>query len=833
MAEWKCFCVTFASAIRAKANMLTKFYLHYDDTRYELQDDDLYNWDQVTCSYKRANYDGVVRSFTSQFVFINQAMDILRTLYLRDRFNARATISVHTITDCWEWEQRFSCPLDFSTVCWENNTFKINAIDNSLGAMIKANKGSKYEFIIGTDIGRDSVLYYDRVIMQDNVTYKFTQGEQYEDNADIKVTFNAGILPWVGTIGDETSINGAIYWNDDQEDEPESYLLKAEKDIDVSLEYVLEWRTDEGHGGTALEVRVRRNGSFLDVSTVGHLIEANIESRGYVNRGTFTTPAELPDPAIYDNPPLNYCIIGGNVYEIVSNGQGYVWRDTFKRPEEYFAKRKEGKTRLSLKAGDEVVLANTLANGNSAVIRFVESKFVFSWLSRGEPVNVDVFTPKKIGESLLNRITDGKVNVDVVISDYDKRLSGTFLMAAESARGLSDAKFYSSFSEYCDWLSVVFGYEYTIGDPEPSPFRPTVRTCGDYQWSPWAYLDEAFSGETDVNNIVYIPTHARFMYHDPATGKLYTRFPGYEDYNHPETGRPRTDTIFRILALDENGLYYFDDYKGEALYPNRYDHPEESIGNPHQTVHFWHRSELMAPDADVRKITNVSDVQYKVDNSSIYSMIMIGYEKKDYGCFNGRDEFNFNITYTTGCSVTDKTLTLLSKYRCDCYGVEFAIQKRGEETTDSKSDSDVFFILCKNENGKLVPDRTLEIENAISDSVFNGAFSPPYCVMANAGLIGIQAERLTLSFASSEGNSDIVVGGIPMSGNLVLDTPLATSGEVEFSTDIVDDIASADELVEIVDDEGILYRGFLKEVDVNYTRPEGAKYKLIVKEIER
>ena len=174
---------------------------------------------------------------------------------------------------------------------------------------------------------------------------------------------------------------------------------------------------------------------------------------------------------------------------------------------------------------------------------------------------------------------------------------------------------------------------------------------------------------------------------------------------------------------------------------------------------------------------------------------------------------------------------MLSKYRADCYGIEFAVQKRGEETTDSTSDKDVFFVLCKMENGNLIPDRSIEIQNSLTGSVFNGAFSPISCVRANAGYIGLQADSIALKFASSTGNSSIIIGGEAMTSDIELNTPLATCGIIEFTTDEVDDIANVNELIEVVN-EGVLYRGFLKEVDIKYAKTEAAKYKLIVKDIE-
>lgn len=159
------------------------------------------------------------------------------------------------------------------------------------------------------------------------------------------------------------------------------------------------------------------------------------------------------------------------------------------------------------------------------------------------------------------------------------------------------------------------------------------------------------------------------------------------------------------------------------------------------------------------------------------------------------------------------------------------MQKRGQDTTDSTSDKDIFFVLAKIENGNIVPDRSISIKNTISNLVFNGAFSPIACVLANAGYIGMQAKKLHLEFASSTGNSSIVIDGRPMSENIDIDTPLMTCGRISFTTDNVDEPASDNNLVEI-ESGGILYRGFVEEAIFHYATNEAVKYKLIVKDIE-
>ncbi len=711
--------------------MRTKYILHIGSSDYELENDDLVNWDEIRCSYKRASYEGVVRSFTSQFKFANRARTILLELYLSNRYNARASISVHTMNERWTFDKRFECPLDFSTISWDSYTLSINSVDNTLSALIKANKGTTYEFTVGQDIERDGILNFDRIPMMENITYEFTQGEQLSDSAAIVVKFERDKLPFVGLVGKEVSVNQALYWQDDQDIEPTSYLLKAEKDIDVSMEYELEWRTDIGYKVTQLGVVIRRNGVYKDTiysadnGNGGSFVTLGVRQLNEI--GIFDNPGQLPAPSTIESGERQdtYAIINGIVWVLAGRDLS-AWQSTGKSKSDYFVERRIGRVPLELKAGDEVVMIHTIYGGNYeyADICIVKSKFIFSWIGIGKRVSIDLISPRKAAENILSRIAGNDIEVKVEISTHDSRLNNTWLMAAESARGIIGAKFYSSFADFCDWMSTVFGYVYYTG----------------------------------------ITQHS-------------------EDTNVPL-----------------------------------------------QTVYFVHRSELLKDIAVIRRINNCRDIKYSVDTSAIYSTVTVGYDKKDYDSLNGRDEFNFNNTYSTGCSVTDKTLTLLSKYRADCYGIEFAVQKRGEDTTDTSSDKDTFFLLCTRESNGLVPDRSVTIQNSMTGAVFNGAFSPMACVNANAGYIGLQSDCMTLTFASSTGNSTIIIDGVAMIDDIQLDTPLATCGVVEFETDDVDDLASTDEVIEIRDN-GIVYRGYLKEVDIKYAKIEAANYKLIVKEV--
>lgn len=815
--------------------MLTKYCIEIDGEKREIPNSCIRNWDEVKCAYKRADFSGVTRSFTSQFEFVGEAYDMLINLYLRDGFNAVAVLCLLTITDRWEWEERFSAPIDFSSLTWDNHVLKANCIDNSLAALIKANKGTKYEFAVGREIKTGGVFHFDRLPMQENLTYEFTQGGEYNDCADLLVTCKTGENPFLGNVGSELTINKAIDWNDDQTTDADSYLFKAVKDIVITLDYDISWRKDAGtEQATHIGISVRRNGSDVAgcVKNSGGSIEPNLayprKEGNYIDE-YFSDPGALATK--YPNPnDGDWTLIGGIVWYAKYNGSRFNWANSNQTQAEYCTERRFGKRLITLLAGDEVYVYGTPANASFSQFRVVSSKFVFGWLAIGDSVDIPLIKPNTVATALLRKMCGGFINASSYISDFDKRLASTYLMAAESVRGISGAKFYSSFTEFCDWMSTVFGYTYHIGEKEPSRYK-YVRECGEYQVTPWAYEDTFYAGSISTDNIIYIAQHARFFYHERSAGKLYAYWNGHLDYNDATTHHPRTDTLFRIKGLDETSLYYFDEFKAGALYPTLYDQPEESIFKDHQTVRFVHRSEIFKDNGEARRIGHCRELSYTIDSANIYSSVTVGYDKKDYDSMNGRDEFNFNNTYSTGCSVSDKSLSLLSKYRADCYGLEFAVQKRGSDTTDSTSDKDVFFVLCANKNGNLIPDRTVKIENGLTDSVFNGAFSPMACVIANAGFIGKQSRNLHLEFASSYGNGSIVIDGKAMTDDIDLGTPLFTCGKLEFKCEEVDEPLRENEIVE-VESGGVLYRGFIEDAAFRYANNEAVKYKLIVKDIE-
>ena len=820
--------------------MLTKYYIEIDGTKHEIPQRCIKNWDEVKCAYKRADYSGITRSFTSQFEFVNEAYDMIMALYLRDGFNANAILSLYTITDRWEWEERFSAPLDFSSLTWDSHILKMNCIDNSLAAHIKANKGTKYEFAVGDEIPTATPMSYDRIPMVETLTFEII-GESYDDTDAMKVSAPPRKLTisHVGLITESVAVNGFLSYYGDQKAESGERMLEIEKDVTLHIKAGIAFDMINGFQDISVIYNLYRTDTSGNESKLCQIGGKSLFTK-YC--GEYDTPSLLPELGIVAMFSSAFVNSTKSIWEfqpqpLVTEGEGIVkWVDTHKSFDEYMRTINVQEYDVNVFAGDKIWIGvemspfGTLDAPNPVWVNILEQVIEISWGGLGERETINTIKPKDLCEKILNRICMGKISVGVDFSSFDARLANTYLLAAESVRAIAGAKIYSSFTEFVDWMQTVFGYTYFLGPRVKAQFKRTQEYSLEWPISATDHLNHSMCPGGYGRQVVNIKGTPYFAvlgddYNDDKSLNFYTKWEGSESYNDPATGKARLDTLF-YDEYDKNGCFF------DSSYTLKRFEGDVSMGVcDTQTVHFVHRSELFRADSYVRQIPNIREVSYSVEAGAIYSAVTIGYEKQDYEGFNGRDEFNFNNTYSTGHTVNERKLSLMSKYRADCYGIEFAVQKRGQDTTDSTSDKDIFFVLTKMDNGNLVPDRSISIQNTISSLVFNGAFSPMACVLANAGYIGMQAKILHLEFASSTGNSNIVIAGMAMSGNIEIDTPLMTCGRVSFTTDEVDEPATENDLVEI-ESGGIIYRGFVEEAVFKFAKNEAVKYKLIVKDIE-
>lgn len=867
-------------------SMLTKYYIEIDGVKAEVPKGCLKNWDEIKCVYKRSDFSGVTRSFTTQFEFVGEMYDRLMALYLRDGVNARAAISLYTITNEWAWEEQFTCDLDFSSIEWDNYIVKMNCIDDSLASAIKAKKGTKFEFVVGQDIPVASSLQFDRITMRNSCVHEIT-GDETANNSNKVLLYPANLkrLP-TNLIGDgETYENSPILFQDQNDDSGVCFLevVSTAKDVEIDIE--IRVSRPESFGATINGAKIylmsfnkaNKDYNASTYTTLGELLNytSNSESqRTYL--GLFPTFDALKRR--YTTPPNNSWALVGEKWETAK--EAYISPIGNITPKEWIPASPwttynhrggpvKGRGCSQFVFQYKFNLSNV--NTDTCFALFYElsmsdkhggsqfrqksmalsSKIETRWESKAKTISIDALRPTSVLNSLMSKIVENSLNVDAQIKDTDSRIAKTYLFAAESIRNIPGAKFYTSFNDFCDWMETVFGYTYYLGERTKARFKRTQPYSLEWSLGTSHLLHTPCPGGHG-SQVVIIEGTPYFAvmgddYNADGTLNFYTKWNGCEAYNDPETGKARLDTLF--YDEDYNQGRYFDETY--TLQPYAGDVNKGACDS--QTIYFVPRAEIFAGTKTVR-LPNIRELNFSINSGIAYSSLTIGYDKQEYEAECGRDEWNFSAQYTTGVDKFEKKLSLISKYRADCYGFEFLSQERSKDTTDNKSDNTVFFIHCKtNEEEQtdsssdsrgdgddegstivtrsLICDRSATIVGALTDTVFNGEYAPYLCAKANAAYIAAAKCPMTLKFASFDGNTEVSIDGIKGNADLQLNEQLFTLGEVQFSSADVDTKLDVNALYE-VHSNGITYRGFLKEVSFKYAKAETVKYKLIVKEIE-
>lgn len=660
--------------------------------RYRVTDD-LENWDEVKASFKRNDYDGVIRTFSNKFSFAGDARILLLKQYDEDYLNASASIIISTRNNSWLYNERFSCALNFSTLQDNGSILQINAVDDSVASMIKAKRGTQYEYPV-EEVKSPIPLVYDGLELSESAKWLST-GDIYN-----------------GEIGDLLDNDKYVYANFSSNWQPMQLYTEA---TDINI-------------GNATEILDQSYMAFQDQYLDG---DGNVAD-GYKDENTIVTALKSVKLSVDIN--FNFFIryqslAWGSAHGVAlrlakigtDNKTTTVIIEHFWTTPEETLQEKEYSEHFDvpLDKGEKLVLMCklecTLIGGGSARVYYPmssDSRVTVSWKNRINPVEMDVIKPDTLLNRLLKSINGEKDGLTGVIEGTgDRRLDNCMLLAAESARKIPGAKIYTSFTKFASWMSYVFGYAYDI------------------------------SGNT--------------------------------------------------ITFRHRGKYFSDDV--------------------------------------VKKIDDLSDYEMKVNSALVYSRIRIGFDKQDYDTANGKDEFRFTNEYTTGVTMTDNSLEMISPYRADAYGIEFLADKIGEDTTDNESDTDLFMVGVKSDSSglKYILNRDYLMGGVLSpDTMFNAMFSPSSMVLANEAYIGSSVEMLT--FASSDGNSDVGIDGMGESRDIILSKRMFTVAEVEFETS---DVELPEDLTGIVEFEhqGKVIQGYYQQADYNFTKSQSSKVTLIVK----
>ncbi len=475
--------------------MLTKYILTIAGTEHELLDDCIENWDEISFSLKRTDYSGVMRSYSTQFVFCNAAYELLMAEYLANGFLSEASIAVYTITNRWTWEKQFEAPLDFSKLEYENGKLTINALDNALGSIIKANKGQKYEFPV-TDLPTSNFDLHRMSIKNSGVLNVAvnTNAHSYGATRDIgivELTLNNASSKIVSdkylTITDQSNSNS--FFASVNETGMDSLGIRLNGLLrcwlsplhfslsvsDITPVQTMAVYTDDENDTFTQRAKILDD----DIRFIMHHGARVSAIVGGDLHNIYPTLAALEDAAgseaVFNH---KFGIVGGGTYgtaEYWNNNVVYeyvngTWMNKGAAKDYYQDRQLDDVTTVgtavvagtNLTAGTHVRIAVTSSSSSqNAVLTIQYATLAIAWEDpTGATVTCACVRPVTLLKAIIDKMTSG---VTVTIeADTAGVLASTYLVAAETLRNITGAKMYATFQQFTDWMGAVFGYTYRI-----------------------------------------------------------------------------------------------------------------------------------------------------------------------------------------------------------------------------------------------------------------------------------------------------------------------------------------------------------------------------------
>lgn len=651
--------------------------ISYDATK------DLRNWEDIETAVNRSSLSGTVRSFISKFDFVGVIREIIEEAFLADGLDNDIIVTIYVQNNSWLWNDVFSAKADLSTLSQTDTVVSFSCIDDSIDAQLKAKKSAKFEYLVSSMPTMQ--LNFNRLQMNNYEEFVIAT-EHVTSSADSSecVRFRSG-------------------WNT-----VPLYFTNNSVPVPGSLEFVDEqWNVYEPSN--------KSENRITDIPPVDSFICRSV-GRSVVRMRFFL---HIDIPANYTPPALGLYVF---------NDQGK-WVSTI---EEVVAVNSNSQIELDidreiiLAAGQRIVCMvriNYAMSGESSNAAYLFSSpdkykyyskhgvgdFTFraDWEDIGQPVSFDCIRPVDLLQSMLDSIC-GPNKAIGAISDDNPDVTKCVLAAGESIRDFSEAKIYSSFTNFCNFMETVFGYVYQV------------------------------------------------------------------------------------------------------------------VGNE---VRFVHRDSLFL--SSMSEIDDVNNVELSIDNSLLYSAIEIGQERVEYGEENGIYEINFKQSFTTGHVFGDNVLKMVSGYRVDAYGVEYLVEHRNEDKKDNSSDNSVFAIHTLGYGPVTSPDTSVIVtrDGEQIRGYFNTAYHPRKCIEANRSYLATFAKEL--SYASSDGNTELSAG-FTLTDNVPLaDSRRYTPCQLKFSTSNLNSIDDINGMVKI-HSRGKEFYGWISKFSQRYTRQNATSYTIIV-----
>lgn len=853
--------------------MLCKYYLQLGSFTIDTASPDcmdvsgmIKNLDSIKVSYARVDLGGVVRKCGSSLEFTGKAYEAIRAHYEENYLQSKGAFAVYIADNNWNYSKVWECPLDFATLQYDANVVTIGCVDNSTAAVIKANKKSKYEFNVSS-LKDSANLLYNGVITRHSFSFGVYGSTPSGETTTDMVSSVAG---WISTDGsyslyipqidtDSTGFSSQYVTLTNQNEGHYESIVASSRYNESELAHEATVLVDRKAGfiycNSQCVVHVNMNMSFTISSDLAQLLQhctfnfLLVSGRTIVWRKSAVVGTN--NIAIDVDCPLQAGEYVGFVISLYCNDPRWIW-DNYEHS--------DIPVNMGLRWG---------RNSHTAYVN--ESQYDSS------PIEINAVRPLSLLQKLIDKMFAMRNDIYVAgkIEDGETLLSKTLLVAAESIRKISTNKIYSSFTDFCEFMEAVFGYVYTTeyvgyymdieldlidkGEIDRiSHIRASCLTSESivpidetyYKMLPIKDIrvtdkidltSEYDIGSAPLPDIYYIEGENAFAVYDRETDKYYAHFVGrnlvrpYTHFNEVD-GHAREMVGVRIVDdITSQGYQFGIVHNGKILFcdARHFSGWLDSKENNSYVVNliFKHRKDIFKSET-IKRLLNVNNLSFQFDDSKVFSDVEVGYPKEDYDNENsGINEFNFTNYYKTDSDLTEQTLSLICPYRADCYGIEELLDKsNNSESTDS--DDDIFIVIASAsypEEGRWQIDRSITVQNAYSETVFNAAIAPNKIIMNNEEYIGSCAS--ILKFTSSDANSSAVIGGTPMSANINITKQLFKAGKISIDTDDHCFPETWDGLIEF-EYAGKTYKGYLDSIDICFANMGTITYNIIEKCIE-
>ena len=228
--------------------------------------------------------------------------------------------------------------------------------------------------------------------------------------------------------------------------------------------------------------------------------------------------------------------------------------------------------------GDDVLSLGIYSKKEKYTVLFTEKSISVKWKERSNnTIYIDVITPTKVLNSLLKSINGGKEGITgKIVSNYDSRLNNCVIVAAESIRGIPDAKLYTSYTKFVDWMEAVFGFVPVIeGNTVQFVHRNTLFDASVIKEFDVEHTDFTYSVD---ENLIYSSVRVGYDKQD------YDSINGRDEFRFTAefvTGIDITDNKLELISpyrSDAYGIEFLAQKRGKNTTDNESDNDVFFVG---------------------------------------------------------------------------------------------------------------------------------------------------------------------------------------------------------------------------------------------------------------